>query len=267
MNKHIKRENITADKINTKAEPSKPLIVGGISFGPQIQEPLIFSSEPKIVNTVNDKDTAKLFTEGNPILYFELLRLIANNDIIVASLQFKDNNDREWRYDMTDKSFRSVKDDTYFSEAYCDIELPGILVTRIPPKIEPPVKDRSRAEKQVIKELENLYMDLDMEIDCCQGCMEGLDDAFEELHIYGKILKDQFGVDIKDDATRQRMVDEWFAKKKAEREEEERNHKYIFDSVETGIDLLISGDKRDKVIFNIAHKLNQLLKYLNDKNI
>lgn len=75
-----------------------------------------------------------------------------------------------------------------------------------------------KAKDEVIKMLEERYMDLDMEIDACQGAMEGLNQAFEELDIYKKLVK-YLGGDI--DAHIQELTDNWFKKASEERKKRE----------------------------------------------
>ena len=81
-----------------------------------------------------------------------------------------------------------------------------------------------RARKEVIDMLETKYMDLEMEMDACQGAMEGLNQAFEELDIYKKLVK-YLGGDI--EAHRQELTDKWFEKahKESRKKEEEQAKK------------------------------------------
>lgn len=107
-------------------------------------------------------------------------------------------------------------------------------------------------------------MDLEMSIDNCQGCMDGLDDAFEELAIYKTILA-SLGVDLNDKATMKRMTDEWFAKRRQEEEAEKAKMNNLFEHVGSSIDLLISKNPKDEVLFNVVHKTNMILDYLKEK--
>lgn len=76
-----------------------------------------------------------------------------------------------------------------------------------------------RARKEVIDMLETKYMDLEMEIDNCQGAMGDLNQAFEELDIYKKLVK-YLGGDI--EAHKQELTDKWFKDVKLAREKEEK---------------------------------------------
>lgn len=66
---------------------------------------------------------------------------------------------------------------------------------------------KARARERVIETLEMNYMDLEMEMDACQGCMENLDVAFKELDILKKLIR-YLGGDI--DAHKQEVVDKWW---------------------------------------------------------
>ena len=79
----------------------------------------------------------------------------------------------------------------------------------------------TEARKTVLKEIEDLYMDLSMEIDNCQGCMDGLDEAFEELRIYKDLIR-YLGGNI--DKNHKEVLDRWYEKAK-KREKEENNVK------------------------------------------
>lgn len=136
------------------------------------------------------------------------------------------------------------------------------FLNTIQPKVEKP--KQSAAMKKVIKYLENQYMDLEMSIDNCQGCMDGLEDAFEELAIYKTILA-SLGVDLNDKATMQRITDEWFAKMKHEEEVEKAKMNNFFEHVDSSIDLLISKNPKDKILFDVVHKTNMILNYLKEK--
>ena len=102
-----------------------------------------------------------------------------------------------------------------------------------------------------------------MSIDNCQGCMDGLDDAFEELAIYKTILA-SLGVDLNDKATMKRMTDEWYAKRIEEEKQKESKKKAVFDHVKFNWDLLLSKDPSKEILFDIVLKINQLLDYLQE---
>ena len=75
--------------------------------------------------------------------------------------------------------------------------------------------------------IERKYIDLDMEIDCCQGCMSNLNQAFEELKIYSDIVK-FLGGNI--EGKRQELVDDWYKRARA-REEKENKEKAERDAI------------------------------------
>lgn len=125
-------------------------------------------------------------------------------------------------------------------------------------------KEPSTAMKNVIKYLENQYMDLEMSIDNCQGCMDGLEDAFEELAIYKSILA-SLGVDLNNKETMQRITDEWFAKMKHLEEAEKAKMNNLFEHTPASIDLLISNNPKDKLLGDAIVKINNILDYLKEK--
>lgn len=81
-----------------------------------------------------------------------------------------------------------------------------------------------RAKKEVIDMLETKYMDLEMEIDACQGAMGGLNQAFEELNIYKNLVK-YLGGDI--DAHIQELTDRWFKNADNENKKTKKNQSTI----------------------------------------
>ena len=69
----------------------------------------------------------------------------------------------------------------------------------------------NQAKDKLREELEFRYMNLNMEIDNCQGCMEGLNEAFAEL----KVLKDTIkylGIDLDQEGQYKRILDNWYKK-------------------------------------------------------
>lgn len=125
-------------------------------------------------------------------------------------------------------------------------------------------KCRNEATHNIIDFLEKYYMDLEMEIDNCQGAMDGLDIAFEELNILKELVK-YLGGDI--DAHKQELVDKWFkdAREKAEVEKQENERKdaiikrYEFPMVKTlkWKDTQEYNDIRD-ILVDMSIKVNEI---------
>lgn len=220
-------------------------------------------------NTYNDfLSTIKEFAqqeqekEVKTLNFFEILHLIKTGNLNEDDLYIRDNNDEIWKWDKETKNFCDGREDPMTLTAnYNDLELFNLSFTI---KAQSKQIKPSKALKTVIKYLENQYMDLEMSIDNCQGCMEGLDDAFEELAIYKSILA-SMGIDLNDKATSQRITDEWFAKRKHEEEIEKSKMNDLFKHVDSSIDLLISHNPKDKILFDVVHKVNMILNYLKEK--
>lgn len=161
-------------------------------------------------NTFNDfLGTIKEFAqnqEDKTLNFFEILHLIKTKNISEDDLYIQDSNGEIWQWNKQTLSFCDGREDPMTLTAkYNDLELFDLTFT-----IKVPVKqiNYSKAMKTVIKYLENQYMDLEMSIDNCQGCMDGLEDAFEELAIY-KSLLGSLGVDLNKQETKQRITNEW----------------------------------------------------------
>lgn len=125
-----------------------------------------------------------------------------------------------------------------------------------------------KAKDEVIKMLEERYMDLDMEIDACQGAMEGLNQAFEELDIYKKLVK-YLGGDI--DAHIQELTDNWFKKASEEhkkREDEKAKKDAIITKLSLNmmklIELKISGMNNPKAADIIIEQFTAIQEKINE---
>lgn len=124
-----------------------------------------------------------------------------------------------------------------------------------------------RARKKVIDMLETKYMDLEMEMDACQGAMGGLNQAFEELAIYKKLVK-YLGGDI--EAHRQELTDKWFKKAsdaQKQREEEQAKKDAVIKKLPLNLMQLIdlktcSQTKAGEILINqfieIQEKINEI---------
>lgn len=123
----------------------------------------------------------------------------------------------------------------------------------------------TKAEKEVLKELEKLYIELDSDIDACQGCMDNLDTNFEILNVYKDLMSYLSGNSNYTEDNRARMVEELYQRFREQKEEEERNKNILFEHVKSGTDLLLSKNNKDKVLWNTIQKVNDILNYLKDK--
>lgn len=117
------------------------------------------------------------------------------------------------------------------------------------------------AKQKIIKELEEQYIELSMEIDNCQGCMNNIDEAFAQLQLYKDLVK-YLGGDI--DTHLQELTDDWFKRAKArdDRNKEEQKKK---DEVIKKLPLDILGLVTvDKSIMNTFIKQNDKINEICD---
>ena len=198
-------------------------------------------------------------SENDFINYFDFLKKIASKELDTKDLNVIDEDDHKWYFNEEANSFLN-DDNDYLSDYYNDIDLVNLKL-KIIPKEENTQFSSSEARNKVIKYLENQYMDLDMEIDNCQGCMDGLDEAFEELAIYKDLLS-KFGISVEKE--RERLTNEWYAKRIEEEKQKESKKKAVFDHIKFNWDLLLSKDPSKEILFDIVLKINQLLDYLQE---
>ena len=217
----------------------------------------------------NKKIAAKIIIErtDNKIPYIDILRQIKTGKIDKNNLTVIDNKGKCWNWSADINGFEHREangglcgDDwiTYLTDEYDEIELPDLLFTIIPTeKIEETPK--YIATQEVIDMIETLYMDLDMEIDNCQGCMEGLDEAFEKLRIYKNIVK-FLGGDIENHI--QELTDKWFenAHKRSEKEkqEQEKRDKVIQKLSINVLDFFDLDEPLRNILWKYSDKINEI---------
>ena len=163
-------------------------------------------------------------TSGDMISYFELLSMMAKNEIDYRDLRIRDMNNNMWTYDNEGNFIKVDNFGTEFlCEHYSDVEFPTLMVEIL--KDDQETINKKEATKKVLLKLENLYMDLSMTIDNCQGCMDDLDLAFAELNVYSDLIE-YLGGNVKDNYSR--MVDDWYAKQRKIEENFCYFHKGLF---------------------------------------
>lgn len=231
------------------------LQTGGINFNNNSMEDIKLNVIKKVIPATLTIHKP----EDDFINYFDFLKKITSKELNTKNLNVIDEDNHKWYFNEEANSFLN-EDDDYLSDYYNDIDLVNLKL-KIIPKEESTQFSSSEARNKVIKYLENQYMDLDMEIDNCQGCMDGLDEAFEELSIYKDLLS-KFGINVEKE--RQRLTDEWFAKRREEERQKESKKKAVFDHVKFNWDLLLSKDPAKEILFDIVLKINQLLDYLRE---
>lgn len=205
-----------------------------------------------------DKDNSK-------IPYYTLLKMIKNNEIERNGLQFIDDKYKMWKWDADIKGFIYVNTDDryddylkYLTDEYDELELVDLLVTIVPHQKEENTP-KYIATQKVIDMIETMYMDLNMEIDNCQGCMDGLDEAFAELAIYKDIVK-FLGGNIENHI--QELTNKWFenARKRHEETEKEqaRKDKVIEKLPLPLLDLINESEPVRNVLWKQNDKINEI---------
>lgn len=203
------------------------------------------------------------------IPYVLILKRIKDKELDPTNYIFLDEEGVSWVWSAECSALESLEKDYYFgdsksskylTEEYDDLDLVDLCLLLVPKEKEESTP-KYIAKQKMIKELETQYMDLEMEIDNCQGCMSGLDEAFETLAILKDLVK-YLGGDI--EAHKQELVDEWFKKAKAESETKQLEQKKR-DEVIKRLPLDILGlVKTDKVIMNTFIKQNDKINEICD---
>ena len=199
------------------------------------------------------------------IPYYTLLKMIKNNEIERNGLQFIDDKYRMWKWDTDIKGFIYVNTDNryddylkYLTDEYDELELVDLLVTIVPYQKKENTP-KYIATQKVIDIIETMYMDLNMEIDNCQGCMDGLDEAFAELAIYKDIVK-FLGGNIENHI--QELTNKWFENARKRREETEkeqaRKDKVIEKLPLPLLDLINESEPVRNVLWKQNDKINEI---------
>lgn len=196
--------------------------------------------------------------------YVELIRKLKEEEINPDNFTFKkcgeDNSTYFYDKEIHDLYYKNNMGKLYLSDEYSPVELFSIVmvVTKNSEKI------LTEGERLVLKDLEKIYTELDHEIDCCQGCMEGLDDAFEQLNVLSDLMSYVSGNGNYVKENESRMIDELYARFKEQKEEEENRKNVLFEPVKSGMEFLMSENKKDKVVWNLIQKVNDILRYLKE---
>lgn len=178
--------------------------------------------------------------------YIELLQKIARDEISTNNLMIKVNKGpttvSNKVYIYKGGSFFDVDDKTQALSSYCpDIDILGIEVEKYPiPQKARFVKhlnsfgeiedtDMYIASQDVLKEIEDMYIELEINLDSCQGCCENVDVLLQKLNVY-KEIAEFLGGDI--DKYHQDILDRYYEeyKKREEKEKQEEKDKDIIGS-------------------------------------
>lgn len=182
----------------------------------------------------------------NKLTYFDLLSGIKNKEISIDDLKVIDNNEKVWEWDTEINGFSARENgygmcDNYcvfLTEHYDDIDLVDLLFTILPAE-QPKETPKYIAAQKIINFIEEKYIDLEMELDNCQGCCDNIDVHLEELKWYDEIVK-FLGGNI--EGHKQELIDNWYAKTKAQNEKEKQEK-----------------DEKDKVIERLPFPIMDLL--------
>lgn len=199
------------------------------------------------------------------MFYYELIRKLTEKEINPDNYTFKMDDDSKtsyfWDEDEEDLYYKNNMGKLYIKDEYKfpEIMQKTMLVIKNDKKI------LTKSEKKVLKELEKLYIELDSDIDACQGCMNNLDTNFEILNVYKDLMSYLSGNSNYVEDNRDRMVEELYQRFKEQKEEEEHNKNILFEHVKSGTDLLLSKNNKDRILWNTIQKVNDILNYLKDK--
>ena len=112
--------------------------------------------------------------------YIVILKRIKDNELNPNDYIFLDDKHTSWVWSNECSALESLEKDYYFGDSesskfltdeYDDLDLVDLCLLLIPKEKETDTP-KYAATQLVIKELEEQYMDLEMEIDNCQGCMD-----------------------------------------------------------------------------------------------
>lgn len=229
------------------------------------------------IKPIHKVKTATMYIdrEDGKLNYFSLLQKIKNKEIDVENVIIEDNNNEIWKWDFETSCLYRVENGynflndgykVYLSEHYSDLQVLDLIFTVKPlPKNEIDFAQIT-ANNEIISDIEKAYMDLDMQIDNCQGCMEGLDIAFAKLKIYKNIVK-FLGGDI--DSHIQELTDNWFAERHKQDEldkiEKEKEQKVIEDIKFPLMELVDIPDELRTYLWDLNSKVCEICKILQKK--
>lgn len=218
-----------------------------------------------------DNNKSNQTSDLKQIKYVDLLQAIKENNIDVENYMFLDNNGRAWEWSNDIKGFKyNESPDTFYDDGYInfitseydELDLVNLMLTIVPREQIQNIPQIS-AKKSIIEHIENLYMDLDMEIDNCQGCMDGLDEAFEKLHIYKDIVE-FLGGDI--DAHIQELTDKWFEKAELNRQKEQKEQQKRDEVIKklpiSVLDLMSVDETIRNILWKQNDKINEICEIL-----
>ena len=197
--------------------------------------------------------------------YLDFLKDLADGKYSTETLRIKVVNDEENEhiYRLGECGFAD-EDGFYLLDEYSDLDILTLEIGVLDDTEITENSPESIAKKQVIAWVEKAYMDLDMALDNCQGCCDGVDEKFATLRIYEDLVK-HLGGDIKSHI--QELTDNWFAenRKRVEQEEKEQAER---DKVITKLKLPIfnmldtAGEDVVNALWKVQDKINEICEIL-----
>lgn len=211
-------------------------------------------------------------TDGK-IAYFDLLKQIKDKKLDTNGLTICDDKNKFWIWSDDINGFLNRENSygfndsgyvIYLTEEYDDLDLVDLLVTILTPEMKENAPEFA-AKQKIISEIESMYMDLNMEIDNCQGCMEHLDIALEQLNIYKDIVK-YLGGDI--DSHIKELTEKWFEKVHKEneiKEKEKAKRDSVIQKLQFPVTICSVGNVTENIVntlFKHHDKINEICELL-----
>lgn len=131
-------------------------------------------------------------------------------------------------------------------------------------------KDLRRAKKRIIEELWNSYLEEDWNIQVTQGCTSDLDIKYKKLLVYEKLLA-FLGVNVLKE--KEHKFDSWYKDQINKQKEKEQQRNKVFERLPYDwdslllIDTIKYGDKIKDILINITFKINDIIQYIEEKEV
>lgn len=230
------------------------LCIGGINF----------NTNDNFIHNVTEYPTQ---ISKSQIKYIDLLQGIKDKTINTKNLVIQDKNKEKWYYDEMEGHFYQKINGfkSLFLTDLDDCELLDIYVDILyePDKkqintVNDNLKDINEIAITNIKQLlEDLYIDLDQDIDACQGCTEDLDIKLDKLKVYSYLIN-ILGGDVT--KNQKEMLDRWYKHKKEKQllDNNVLQSKYI----KIPFKILTSKSVKDKLLVDIVDNINDIKKYI-----
>lgn len=173
------------------------------------------------------------------MLYLEFIRKIQNNEIKPDQYKiFIGDTQYFWDSSEGDLYYKNNMGGLYVKDEYIGMNYLTLVITLT----KGDKKKLTDGDKKVLHDLEVLYINLDQQLDACQGCIEGLEEKFSILHTYSELM--DYISDTPDyfNKNKDRIYNEYFDRrtKKSDKESKDKEQvlriqkllKSIRDSVE-----------------------------------